>query len=75
MKCPICGSNMVINSKGELVCPICNRQKKKVVVVRNRFNDLVYFRVVSSTGVIVDDYLLEEEIKDLVRKGVEVIIK
>ena len=66
---------MTINSKGEIVCPVCNSSKKSLVVTYHRFNDLEYYKVEAANNLIVDNYLLKEEIIDLINKGVEVKLK
>jgi len=75
MKCNICGSQLIINSKGELECPVCSKKKRVLVVSYHKFNDLEYYRVEEASGILVDKYLLKEEVIDLVNKGVEVRVR
>ena len=75
MKCSICGGQLIINSKGELECPNCSKKSKHLVVSYHKFCDLEYYKVEESSGILVDKYLLKEEIADLIKKGVEVRVK
>jgi len=75
MKCNICGSQLIINSKGELECPVCSKKKRILVISYCKFNDLEYYRVEEVSGILVDRYLLKEEVVELVNKGVEVRVK
>lgn len=75
MKCSICGSQLIINSKGELECPNCSKKGKRLVVLYHKFCDLEYYKVEESSGILTDKYLLKEEVDDLIKKGVEVKIK
>jgi len=66
---------MTINSKGEIVCPVCSKSKKSLVVTYHKFNDLEYYKVETANNLIIDNYLLKEEVIDLINKGVEVKLK
>jgi len=75
MKCPNCGGNMVINPKGILECPICNSTERKIEATRVRYNDFEFFKVIKAENITTDMYLLVDDIEDLVKKGVKIIIK
>lgn len=74
MQCPKCGSNYIINSKGELVCPVCSKIRRSVTLKVYRQNDFVFYKVVDSLNISTNTYLLEHDIKMLMKEGVEVKI-
>jgi len=75
MKCPNCGGNMVINPKGILECPICSNTERKIEAMRVRYNDFEFFKVIKAENITTDMYLLADDIEDLAKKGVKIIIK
>lgn len=75
MKCNVCGSPMAVNSKGEVHCPTCSKLKRKISVVKTTYGDFTYYKTKDTVNVVVDEYLLPEELNKLVNQGVEVKIK
>ena len=75
MKCPNCGSNLTINSKGILECPVCSNIERKIEATRIRYNDFEFFKVIKAENITSDMYLLADDIEDLVKKGVKIVIK
>lgn len=75
MKCSRCQGPLTINNKGQLSCPTCDDIKKKITLFKKQYNALIYYKVVDSLNINVDEYLVPEEIDELITKGVEVKIK
>lgn len=65
---------MSINNKGQLSCPTCSKLKRTLTVTGFAFNDLKYYTVKTALNIIVDKLVLQEELDELVKTGVEVKI-
>ena len=75
MKCPNCGGKMIVSSKGALECPICNNLKRKIEATKMTYNEFDFYKVKKTLNIITDEYLLPEDIRNLVNKGVEITVK
>jgi len=75
MKCPNCGGNMAVSSKGALECPVCNNLKRKIEATKISYNDFEFYKVKKTLNIVTDPYLLPEDVEDLVNKGVEITVK
>jgi len=68
MKCPKCGNKLTLRD-GQLYCSNCDSNRtRKLAVKREIVNDLEYFRVVSAENIIIDKYLLRDELQQLLNK-------
>ena len=75
MKCPNCNNNMVVNSKGAVECPVCQKLKRKIEATKVSYNDFEFYKVKKTLNIVVEQYLLPEDVEDLVNRGVEVTVK
>ena len=75
MTCPKCKGPMSINSQGALTCLQCVSVKRSLVVSVIQYNDFEAYRTIKSHNLVVDEYLVKEEVEDLINQGVQVEIK
>jgi len=75
MKCSICGGALTVNNKGEITCPQCSKLKRKLKLTQCNYNDFIYYKVKDTLNLVVDEYLLPDEVNKYVNQGVEVTIK
>jgi hypothetical protein len=75
MKCKTCGGPMSINAKGNIECPKCSKITSKLTIQKYTHGSFYFFKSIKAVNIIVDEFLLPEEVQALIDKGVEVNIK
>jgi len=75
IQCPTCNGPMTFNSKGGLCCPTCSNVDKSVKVIRLEYNNLAYYRVIERENVDTPNILVEEDLAELIKKGIKVSSK
>ena len=75
MRCSICNGPLTVNKKCQIGCPICDGGTKKIVLTLHKFNDFSFYKVIGFTNIVVDSYLMPEELDAFIKRGVDITTK